>query len=117
MFPAPSRAAARHQLAQLAALWTRELPEAVEWLEAGIAAATAFYAFPPTHWRRIRTTNGPERLHGEIKRRIRTVGVFPYRASALWLITAVALKVTAIWGDRQYLDVALLAEQQVNQAA
>ncbi len=79
--------------------------------------ATAFYAFPPAHWRRIGTTNGLERLHGEIKRRIRAVGAFPDRASALRLITAVALKVTAIWSDRQYLDVTLLEQQEVNQAA
>ena len=39
------------------------------------------------------------------------------RASALRLITAVALKVTAIWSERRYLDVALLSPQEVNQAA
>lgn len=38
------------------------------------------------HWYRIRSTNGLERLHGEIKRRTRAVGAFPYRASALRLI-------------------------------
>src|SRR2546430_17482214 len=62
------------------------------------------YAFPKAHWRRIRSTNGLECLHGEIKRRIRVVGAFPDRASALRLITAVALHVTSIWGDRRYLD-------------
>lgn len=117
VFRAPSRAAARQQLAQLVARWAKELPEAMTCLETGFAAATAFYGFPPAHWRRIRTTNGLERLHGEIKRRIRAVGAFPDRASALRLITAVALKVTAIWSDRQYVDVALLAQREVDQAA
>lgn len=65
----------------------------------------------------VRTTNGLERLHGEIQRRIRAVGPFPDRASALRLITAVALRATAVWGDRQYLDVALLAQREVAQAA
>jgi putative transposase len=36
------------------------------------------------------------------------VGAFPDRASALRLITAVALQVTAIWTDRRYLDMALI---------
>jgi hypothetical protein len=45
------------------------------------------------------------------------VGAFPDRASALRLITAVALKITAIWSDRQYVDVALLAQHEVDQAA
>ncbi len=49
---------------------------------------------------RLRSTNGLERLHGEIKRRTRAIGVFPDRASALRLITAVALQVTEIWSDR-----------------
>jgi hypothetical protein len=45
------------------------------------------------------------------------VGAFPDRASALRLITAVALKVTAIWGERRYLDLALLARSAADQAA
>ena len=77
-------------------------------LEAGFAAATVFFAFPPAHWHRLRTTNSIERLHREIKRRTRVVGAFPDRASTLRLITAVAIEATAIWGDRQYLDVTTL---------
>jgi transposase-like protein len=65
----------------------------------------------------IRTTNGLERLHGEIKRRTKAVGAFPDRASALRLITAVALKVTVKWSDRRYVDVALLERQGTKRAA
>jgi len=36
------------------------------------------------------------------------VGAFPDRGSALRLVTAVALQVTAIWSDRRYLDMDLL---------
>ena len=81
-------------------------------LDDGFAAATHFYAFPREHWHRIRSTNGLERLHGEIKRRTRAVGAFPDRASALRLITAVALQVTAIWADRRYLDMSLLKPKE-----
>jgi len=55
----------------------------------------------PLH--RIRSTNGLERLHREIMRRINALGAFPDRGSALRLITAVALNVTPIWTDRRYL--------------
>jgi putative transposase len=116
LFQASSLAAARQRLATLRARWDTELPEAMTCLQEGFAGATVFYRFPAAHWKKIRTTNGLERLHGEIKRRIRAVGAFPDRASALRLITAVALKVAAIWGDRRYVDVALL-EQEVDQAA
>lgn len=71
----------------------------------------------PAHWPRLRTTNGLERLHGEIKRRTKAVGAFPDRASALRLITAVVLRVTTIWGDRRYVDVTLLGNQEIDQAA
>jgi transposase-like protein len=78
--------------------------------------ATQFYAFPKAHWPRLRTTNGLERLHGEIKRRIKAAGAFPDRASALRLVTAVALKTTVVWSARRYLDVSLL-KQEVTKAA
>lgn len=45
------------------------------------------------------------------------MGAFPDRASALRLFIAVALKVRAIWSNSQYADVALLAQQNVEQAA
>jgi len=76
----------------------------LECLRNGFEAATQFYAFPKEHWSRIRSTNGLERLHGEIKRRTRAIGAFPARASALRLITAVTLQVTSMWADRRYLD-------------
>lgn len=49
-------------------------------LAEGFEAATRFYAFPKAHWHRIRSTNGLERLHGEIKRRTRAVA-FPDRVA------------------------------------
>jgi transposase-like protein len=76
-------------------------------LDAGVEAAAKFYAFPKAHWHRVRSTNGLERLHGEIKRRTNAVGAFPDRGSALRLVAAVALNVTATWTDRRYLDMSL----------
>ncbi|GEL75425.1 hypothetical protein MVI01_72090 [Myxococcus virescens] len=62
---------------------------------------------PKAHWKRLRGTNGLKRLHGELKRSIRGVGAFPERASALGLITAVALGVTGVWDDRRHVDMSL----------
>jgi len=108
VFDASSKAQARERVEALRAALGKQVPEAMKCLDDGFAAATQFYAFPREHWHRIRSTNGIERLHGEIKRRTRAVGAFPDRASALRLITAVALQVTAIWTDRRYLDMSLL---------
>jgi putative transposase len=117
LFNATGRAESKRRLAQVMGRWQKQLPEAMACLAAGFSDATTFYRFPKAHWRRIRTTNSLERLHREIKRRTKVVGAFPDRASALRLITAVALHATAIWGDRRYLDVSLLKKQEVDQAA
>ncbi len=116
VFLAPTNAEARRRMADLATGLGRQLPESMACLEAGFEAATKFYAFPKAHWHRIRSTNGLERLHGEIKRRTNAVGAFPDRASALRLVTAVALNVTAIWTDRRYLDMSLLKSKEVAEA-
>lgn len=101
---------AKRSLKQFRSQFFKQFPEAVECLERGFDDATTYFAFPEAHRTRIRTTNGLERLHGEIKRRTRAIGAFPDRASALRLITAVALQVTSIWSDRVYLDMSLLAD-------
>jgi transposase-like protein len=112
IFAAESKAAAAKRLAQFKATLGMQVPEAVACLAEGFEAATQFYAFPEGHRRRLRSTNGLERLHGEIKRRIRAVGAFPDRASALRLIVAVATRVTAIWSDRRYLDMSLKRKEE-----
>ena len=101
---APSLADAKKLKAEFDAGLGAQVPEARECLDASFDAATRYYSFPKEHWKRIRSTNGLERLHGEVKRRIKSMGAFPDRASALRLITAVALQTTTIWSDRRYLD-------------
>lgn len=112
VFTAESLKQAKEQLSTFATGLGRQVPEALECLTRGFAAGTHYFAFPKAHWIRIRSTNGLERLHGEIKRRTRSAGAFPDRASALRLVTAVALNATAIWADRRYLDMSLLKRNQ-----
>ena len=62
---------AKRNLKQFRLQFAKQFPEAVECLERGFGDATSYFAFPDEHWMRIRSTNGLERLHGEIKRRTR----------------------------------------------
>jgi putative transposase len=112
IFDAPGVTEARKQLHDFAQGLGHQVPEALRCLEEGFAAATQFYAFPREHWARIRSTNGLERLHGEVKRRTRSIGAFPDRDSALRLVTAVALETAHVWADRRYLDMSLLKTEQ-----
>ena len=111
IFAAQTAVEARRRLATVKQELGSHVPEAVACIEAGFSAATQFYAFPKQHWSRIRSTNGLERLHGEVKRRIRSAGAFPDRASALRLIVVVALRATQRWRRRVYLEMSLLEEQ------
>jgi transposase-like protein len=108
IFQAASAGEAKKRLQAFAGGLGQQVPEALRCLEEGFTAATQYFAFPKPHWIRIRSTNGLERLHGEIKRRIRSVGAFPDRDSALRLVTAVALETTRVWADRKYLDMSSL---------
>jgi transposase-like protein len=112
IFDAPAATEARKRLHDFAQGLGRQVPEALRCLEEGFAAATQFFAFPREHWARLRSTNGLERLHGEIKRRTRSIGAFPDRASALRLVTAVALETAQVWSARRYLDMSLLKTEQ-----
>ena len=51
-------------------------------------------AFPEEHWKKIRTTNGLERINKELKRRSRVVGAFPNDASLLRLGGAILMVTT-----------------------
>jgi len=108
IFAAKNPADAKKRLEKFVECWSKDLPEAVECLKTGFKAAAEFFAFPKAHWARIRSNNGLERLNREIKRRTKKVGAFPDRASALRLITAVAVDVTETWSKRRYLDMSLL---------
>ena len=84
--------------------YTKRFVKAVGVLKSGLANALTFLSFPSGHHRLLRTTNGLERLFGEVKRRTRVVGIFPSETSATNLCTAVVLRVTEEWALKRYLD-------------
>ena len=70
-------------------------------------------AFPESHHKRIRTTNGQERLNQEIKRRSRVVRIFPHREACLRLVTALCVEQSEEWvTGRRYLDMRELEERR-----
>lgn len=52
---------------------------------------------PKGHRLRLRTTNGLEKFHQEVKRRTRVVRIFPNRASCLRLVSALAMEQSEEW--------------------
>ena len=72
----------------VAKLKDMKLSKAAEMFETSIEETLAYYSFPETHWRRIRTNNPLERIMREIRRRTKVVGAFPDGESALMLCAA-----------------------------
>ena len=79
VFAAPSRELALRTAEELADRWRRSHPKVTEHIEEHIEECLSCLAFPESHRRRIRTTNGLERFNQEIKRRTRVVRIFPNR--------------------------------------
>ena len=75
----------------------------------------AYYAFPSTHWRRIRTNNPLERLMKEIRRRTRVVGAFPDGKSCLNLAAARLRHIAGTaWSSKRYLDMTPLYNKEIS---
>jgi transposase-like protein len=58
------------------------------------------FSFPSAFRRSLRTTNGVERLHREVRRRARVVSIFPNPASCLRLVSAVLSEISEISDER-----------------
>jgi len=56
-----------------------------------------YRTFPRDHWRRIRTTNGLERINKELKRRTRVVGAFPSESSFMRLGVSILIDINEEW--------------------
>lgn len=88
----------------VAKLEQMKLEKAAQKVKDSIAETFAYYAFPETHWRRIRTNNPLERMMREIRRRTRVVGAFPDGHSALMLAAARLRHLAGThWGSKRYL--------------
>lgn len=62
-------------------------------------------AFPKEHWKKIRTTNGLERINKELKRRSRVVGAFPNDEALLRLGVTILMDINEEWlTGRKYLS-------------
>jgi putative transposase len=113
VFAAPSREVALRLASELAERWRGSYPRVAEHLEEHIEECLTCLSFPESHRRRIRTTNGLERLNQEIKRRTRVVRIFPNREACLRLVSALAVEQSEEWlTGRRYLDMEELRERR-----
>jgi putative transposase len=114
VFACPTRETALEVAGELADRWRESHPQVAEHIEEHIEECLACLSFPASHRKRIRTTNGLERLNQEIKRRTRVVRIFPNREACLRLVTALVVEQSEEWvSGRRYLNMEeLMGERQ-----
>jgi len=90
------------------------LGKAADLVASKIAETLTYYAYPPTHWIKLRTNNPMERIMREIRRRTKVVGAFPDGESAVMLVGARLRHVASTsWGTRKYMSMDWLRQQDM----
>ncbi len=98
-------------------MYRKRAPEFAKWLEENIEEGLTVFQFPLEHRKKLRTSNGIERVNKEIKRRTRVAVLFPNPASALRLVTGILIEIHEEWvTGRQYLDMSLLLNKDLKTA-
>lgn len=96
------------------ATYQNKFPKAIACLEEGLEDSLQFYRFDKIDHRKISSTNNLERLHREIRRRSRVVGVFPSIDSYIRLITSYLIEDEEDWiTNKSYISVQALTEQRL----
>ncbi len=96
-FAQEDEAAARTQWRKVADQLRPTVPKLAALMDDAEADVLAYTAFPKEHWTKIYSTNGLERLNGEVKRRTEVVGIFPNEAAVKRLVGAILLEQNDEW--------------------
>ena len=94
---APDRTSAETYLAKAVSKYQASASRLAEWMTTNLPEGLTCFAFPAAFRKLLRTTNGVERLHREVRRRARVVSIFPNSASCLRLVSAILAEISEEW--------------------
>jgi len=105
IFNAPDREEAQRLLERFVDRYRQTAPKLASWAEEALPEGFTVFSLPPSHRRRMRTTNLVERLNEEIRRRTRVARLFPNEASCLRLVSAVLMEIAEDWqtAEKRYV--------------
>jgi len=93
---------------QIFAKYDTKAPKAMTLLDEAFADITAVLTLPLKYRKRLRTTNGVERLNQEVRRRERVIRIFPNEASVIRLMGALLMEQSEKWQTgRKYFEMDL----------
>jgi putative transposase len=96
-FAQNSADAAKTQWRKVADQIRPKLPKLAGFMDDAEDDVLAYMSFPADHWPKLHSTNGLERLNGEIKRRTEVVGIFPNDEAVIRLVGAILLEQNDEW--------------------
>src|SRR5579863_9332308 len=88
---------ARSQWRQVADQLRPKVPKLAAFMDEAETDVLAYMSFPADHWPKLHSTNGLERLNGEVKRRTEVVGIFPNEEAITRLVGAILLEQNDEW--------------------
>jgi len=97
IFNAPDQATAEAYLAKTVLKYEKNASRLSNWMASNLPEGLMVFSFPGGFQRQLRTTNGVERLHREVRRRARVVSIFPNKAACLRLVSAVLSEISEEW--------------------
>ena len=96
---------ARRLLKETVASYEEKAPASVKILEEGFEDIIAVMILPQKYRRKLRTSNGIERLNEEIRRRDRVIRIYPNEESVIRLIGALLVEHDERWSTgKKYMD-------------
>ena len=102
---APDMAKARLLMNKVVGDYGEKAPKAIQTFENRFDDITAVLVLPERYRKRLRTTNGVERLNVEIRRRDRFIPIYPNRDSVKRLIGELLMEMDEKWQTgHRYLD-------------
>ena len=97
IFNAPDGNEADRLLNKTVDKYCQSAPKLADWMQQAVPEGLTVFARPASQRKRLRTSNMPERLNEEIKRRTRVATLFPNEASLLRLVSAVLAETDDQW--------------------
>lgn len=110
VFHQTEAALAQQAMTKVIELLHDKYPKVAQLVEDAQHDVLAYFQFPETHQKQIRSTNPLERLNKELRRRVRVVGIFPNDAAVIRLLGTILLEQHEEWSvGRKYFSTGSMA--------